>query len=363
MAELKEVVEKFSKEWNDYKEANDKAIAAGEEKSAVHIEKMEKINDRLCDLEKTINKPDFGAQYNKAVESEEGQKLHKGFIEIMKKGDQASPDTFKLFRGLAEKTMIVGDDTTGGIFAPAEMLNEKRKDVVEISQFRSVARVRNTSRRARTMPVRTRTASAEWVGEAGQQDETQNPLFSMKEIPTHKIYARADITNEDLEDPEFNIVQFLLQEFSEQFALAEGSAFINGDGIVKPEGILFDTTNTQKINSGTLGAVTANGIIKTFYNGLKSAYWNNTQWLMNRKTIGEVRQLKDTSGRYLFDAGYNGSPSPLAQSAPGTLLGRPLLEMPDMPDVGNNTTPIALGDWKQSYIIADRIQTASLRDM
>ena len=361
--ELTETIDELKTLVKSFQTNNDAAEKAGEEKDAVHKEQQEKINNRLCDLEKMINKPNFGADHQKAVENEENQKFNKAFVDIVKFGDKAEKDSWDLFKDLKKKTMIVGDDTTGGIWAPPEMLNEMIKNIVEISPFRQVATVRNTSRRSITIPVRSRTASAAWVAEQGNQDETQNPLFSMVEIPTHKLYARADITDEDLEDPEFNIVNFLMTEFNEQFALTEGQAMINGDGIEKPEGILFDSAKNQSIASGSGTLLTADGVIDTMYKGLKSAYWNRTTWIANRRTIGDIRKFKDSTGRYIFDAGYDASPSPLAQSTPGTLLGRPMVEMPDMPDVAADATPLALGDWKASYYIADRVQTSILRDI
>ena len=75
---------------------------------------------------------------------------------------------------------------------------------------------------------------------------------------------------------------------------------------------------------------------------------------MNRSTLSALRQLKDGQGRYLLA-------DPLSATAPSTLLGRPVVEMLDMPNVAANAYPIVFGDMS-GYRIADRVELATLRD-
>ena len=76
---------------------------------------------------------------------------------------------------------------------------------------------------------------------------------------------------------------------------------------------------------------------------------------MNRKTLAQVRKLKDPSGSYLW------SP-PVSLGTPSTLLNFPVAETEDMPDIATDATPIAFGDIKRGYLIVDRMGIRILRD-
>ena len=45
-----------------------------------------------------------------------------------------------------------------------------------------------------------------------------------------------------------------------------------------------------------------------------------------------------------------------------TILGHSYVEATDMPSEGNNTFPVAFGDFRRGYMIVDRVNLAVLRD-
>src|SRR5437879_227015 len=90
-------------------------------------------------------------------------------------------------------------------------------------------------------------------------------------------------------------------ECAEHFALTEGASFVNGNAIGKPEGLLTYTGIATDF-TGDANLLKADGLIGCAYN-LKSAYAKNATWLMNRNTLGQVRQLKDAYGQYLWQPG------------------------------------------------------------
>jgi HK97 family phage major capsid protein len=161
-----------------------------------------------------------------------------------------------------------------------------------------------------------------------------------------------------MEDSEFNLDEELSQEFSEQFAVTEGAALVNGDGAGKPEGLLQHADVAETV-SGSAGSIAdasgqANGLID-LYHGLKTAYALRGTWLLNRATLGEARKLKDGQNNYIWQPG-------LASGIPNTILGQPYVEIPDMPDVAANASPIVFGDIRRGYTIVDRINLSVLRD-
>lgn len=271
-------------------------------------------------------------------------------IEIHQKAAKISKD----FR---RKAMIASDDTLGGYLAPPEYITEIIKTVTEFSPVRQLARVRPTSRRAVKAPTRTGQFAGTWVAEQGTRSETTGLTYGLKEIPNHEVYARVDISVQDLEDSAFNLEAEIRSEMAEQFAVAEGTAFISGNGVGKPEGIItgpISTTSTTGANETSV----ADDYISIFYD-LKDAYARNSTWLFKRGQIEVIRKFVDSvSGQYLWQPG-------LASDLPPTFLGRPYLEAVDL-DVeltGTAGKNIALfGDFRRGYVISDRTAMDFVRD-
>jgi HK97 family phage major capsid protein len=164
-----------------------------------------------------------------------------------------------------------------------------------------------------------------------------------------------DISEQDLEDTVFNLEAEMQSEFSEQFAKAEGAAFVSGDSVGKPEGLLTNS-NVSSVNSGSGTALTADGLI-TLVHSIKSEYGRNGTFVFNRTTLAEIRKLKDTAGQYVFQANMS-----LTGGATGTILGYSFVEATDMPDISAGTKPIIFGDFNRAYMIVDRVSLAVLRD-
>jgi HK97 family phage major capsid protein len=164
------------------------------------------------------------------------------------------------------------------------------------------------------------------------------------------------VSNQLLEDNAYNLEGELMADFAEAFGVAEATAFVTGNGTGKPKGLLATSTGIAEIKTGaaaTLGTDPAATIIGMFHS-LQSAFAQNGFWIMNRKTLGALRTLKDETGRFIML-------DPITAGAPTTLLGRPIVEAVDMPDVAANAVPILFGDLS-GYRIVDRIGLSVLRD-
>ena len=159
-----------------------------------------------------------------------------------------------------KKALTVSNDTTGGYLAPPEYVRELIKTITEISPIRSISRVRNTGQRSIQIPKRTGTFAAQWVSESGTRSETTGWQVGLEEIPAHEMYALVDISEQDLEDSVFNLEAEMQSEFTEQFAKAEGTAFVSGNAVGKPEGILTNS-DVGEANSGAGAALTGDGLI------------------------------------------------------------------------------------------------------
>ena len=76
---------------------------------------------------------------------------------------------------------------------------------------------------------------------------------------------------------------------------------------------------------------------------------------MNSATLAEVRKLKTVDGAFLWQPG-------LVEGQPDRLLGYPVVEAEDMPDIAGVTSPIECGNFRHGYLIAERSATQVLRD-
>jgi HK97 family phage major capsid protein len=363
-AELDEKLAKLTSKMDDEEKKHDALIKAAEEKEKKREKEMEK-------LEADIRR-EFEAKLGRAANplggnAEEEQlkakrKLErKAFNTMLRSGDDRTSRLTEDER----KALVISNDTTGGYLAPPEYIAEIIKAVVLISPMRGIVGVRNIGTQSLKQPKRTATASASRVGETGSRTETTNPAYGLVEIPAPEMFAEAHISMQNLEDSAFDLEAELTEEFTTQFAVLEGNEIINGNGVGKCLGILdanaagkgTPLTYTPSGSAATIAGPSGSqgdGLI-TMLHALKTAYAVNARWLMNRASLGAVRGLKDTQGRYLWEPA-------LVPGNPSMILGLPYTEAPDMPSQGANAFPIALGDWKRGYLIAQRLEMAMVRD-
>ena len=369
--EVQEAVTEFGKTFEEFKSTNDQRLAEIETKGHSDIvteEKLDRINKSLDDLE------DLNQKYTKtALEAKEtNDRVNRLETELKRPSVGGSVETKQvdeilfaydkyLRKGresldvMETKVLTVSNDTGGGYLAPPEYIREIVKKVTEMSPIRSIARVRETSQRSIQIPTRTGQFSASWVAETGTRSETTGLTYGMEEIAAHEQYALVDISEQDVEDSAFNMESELSEEFATQFAKGEGTAFVNGTAAGQPEGFMINADVAETI-SGHATTLTAAGLIN-LYSEIKSDYARNGVFVFNRQTLGKIRQIVDTNGSYVFQAGFS-----LMAGVPNTILGAPYIEATDMPNVGAGAYPVAFGDFRRGYMIVDRLQLAILRD-
>jgi len=300
------------------------------------------IKSQIEKLETIVTRPNSG------FESKQVDEYMGAFDSYCRKGIEGLDVAEK-------KALTVSNDSTGGYLAPPEYVKELIKDITEISPIRSIARIRSTGSRSIQIPKRTGTFAAQWVAESGTRSETTGYQVGLEELPAHEQYALVDISEQDLEDSVFNLEAEMQSEFSEQFAKAEGAAFVSGNAVGKPEGFMTNS-DVASIDSGSNTAITGDNLISLVHN-IKSDYGRNGSFVFNRSTLAAIRKLKDTAGQYVFQAGMS-----LQGGVTNTILGQPYVEATDMPSIAQNAFPVAFGDFKRAYMIVDRVSLAVLRD-
>lgn len=327
-----------------YEGVNQKITVAAEEAKAAKAYAEE--------LEAKFNRAQFGAAGIEKPEEKETRERKAAFVGYLRKGvERMTADE--------QKSLVASNDTAGGYLQTPEMIQEIIKAEVLVSPVRSIVNVRTTGAGSTWQPKRTSVSSASWVAEIQTRAESTNPGYGLIEIPVHEMTAEHYVSMRMLEDSFVNIEGEINQEFGEQFAVLEGAAVVSGNGVGKPLGFLDAGAGVSSVNSGTATTIAdasgqANGVVALFH-AIKTAYAQNGVWAFNRKTLGSIRKLQDTTKRYLWE------PS-LVAGAPSTILGNRYVELPDMPDEGAGTFPIAFGDFRRAYTMVDRLAVAVVRD-
>ncbi|MFZ6762114.1 phage major capsid protein [Pseudoroseomonas sp. WGS1072] len=302
---------------------------------------MTEIRSRLDRTETVLRRPGIGLETRQEPEVET-----RAFATFLRRGREAleAPEL---------RTLRVSDDTAGGYLAPDQFVTELLRNVVQFSPVRSVARVASTAAGAVLLPKRTGGMTAQWVGEIQPRPET-TVTFGQNRYEVREIACWVDVSNAMLEDSAFDVAAELSFEFAEEFGRAEGAAFVNGDGVLRPFGFMADPA-IPTVASGSAATFSADSLLD-LYHAIPSAYRANAVWAMNSNTLAQARKLKDTTGNYLL------ATAGIAGAMATTLLGRPVVEMPDMPDVAAGATPVVFGDFGQGYRIFDRVALSVLRD-
>lgn len=304
--------------------------------------RMAEITDSVKKLEVRVNRP--GSKRTES-EGDENEIEKRAFGRYLQRGDASLTDI--------ETRNLTTATNGGGYLAPQVFANEIIKGLVEWSPIRQYARVMTISAGEVQMPKRSGTMTAAWVTETGNRPST-DPTYTQESLTPHEAACYVDVSNALLEDNAYNLQGEITADASEEFGRLEGASFVDGTGSGQPEGLWTASGIGETVTGAAAALDNADALINLFY-ALPTFYSRNGVWLMNRLTMGAIRKLKDGDDNYIWKEG-------IAEGQPATLLGRPVVEAPDAPDIAANAYPVMFGDLRQAYRIVDRVQLAALRD-
>lgn len=270
--------------------------------------------------------------------------------------------------GLEAKAFTGVSGDSGGYAVPREIDAQIDALLKAASPIRSVANVVKVGSAGYRKLVTTGGTPSGWAAETAARPETATPTFVEIAPPTGELYANPSASQAMLDDATFDVEEWLAGEIAVEFAKAEGTAFVNGSGVNRPKGFLQQPTaatadgarafgTLQHLASGAAGDFAANPQERLIdlVQSLRAPYRQGAVWVMNAATLARIRKFKTGDGAFVWQ------PS-LSAAQPATLLGYPVVEAEDMPDIGANALAIAFGNFKLGYLIAERSETAILRD-
>jgi len=271
--------------------------------------------------------------------------------------------------GVELKAVVGTSDAAGGYAVPEEIDAAIDRTLASISPIRAIANVVKVGSAGYRKLVTTGGTPSGWVSETADRPETNTPAFTEIAPPFGELYANPAASQAMLDDAAFDVEAWLASEIATEFARAEGAAFVGGSGVNRPKGFL-----TAPV-SGAIDSVRAFGTLQFVASGaaggfpssnpqdrlidlvqaLRPPYRQGAVFVMNSATASTIRKFKTADGAFLWQPG-------LVEGKPDTLLGYPLVEAEDMPDLAADSLSIAFGNFKAGYLIAERAETQILRD-
>lgn len=388
--EVKKAVDTLARTFEDFKKKNDERITQVETKrgeDAVTKDEVEKLNKAIDDAQTELKKrlDDMEAKANRLMLSGTGEdiqreaKAAKAFADLIGKGDytvdqlrEYKSDLDKYLRRAESKasTMQVAQDPLGGFWVTPDTNGRMVQKIYESTPMRQLANVVTIGTDALEGPIDNGEMEAAWVGEKQTRAQTDVPQLGMWRIPVNELYAYPWVTQKLLEDAKIDVEAWISNKATAKFARKENAAFVNGDGSLKPKGILqygFATTaddtrawgTFQYVFTGASGAFAstnpADKLLDLIFE-VKAGYRQNANFLMARRTVGAIRKLKDGQGNYLVDLRLRDG------AFVESIFNYPVVDGEDMPAIAANSFSVLFGDFAEAYTIVDRLGTSVVRD-
>ncbi|NMG64896.1 phage major capsid protein [Azoarcus indigens] len=391
-----EAIDKIAGTFEQYKQANDarlEAIKAGKSTSDYdaklaamdeRIAQLDEMKSQLEKMETKLARPGAQAGGKEEGESREAAEYRGAFVSWLRaptdagrqqrcaqaraalEARQAAEAASGLEIRATQTTTTTG--AAGGYAVPEVIERSILRLSVDISPIRQIATVRTVGSTDYKELVDIGGAGFEWVGETDARAQTNTPDLVEVQPTFGMASAKPQASEESLDDMFFNVEDWLISSASEAIAQGEGAAFVLGNGVKKPTGILAgpapvatgDATRAfgtlQFFASGAAAAMPASAdIFLDIVYSLRARYRSNANWLTNKVVLAALRKYKDSTGQYLWQPA-------MTAGQPSSFLGYSIVEAEDMPTVAANAFPLAFGDFREGYLITDKVGMRMTRD-
>ncbi len=296
-------------------------------KEIARLERQEALD---AELSKPVNKP---LTSKPVTATEKPAKTGRASDEYKNSMLQALRTNFRQVSNILQE----GVDADGGYLVPEEYDSRLIDVLTEENIMRSLGHTITTSGEHKINIAATKPAAA-WIEEGGAL-QFSDATFSQILLDAHKLHVAIKVTEELLYDNAFGLENYIIDQFGKALANAEEDAFLNGDGSGKPTG-LFAATGGGTV-AGTLSAAIKSDDMLDLVYALKRPYRKNASFIMNDKTLAQLRKLKDNNGAYIWQPSYQ-------SSEPDKVLGYAVHTSAYAPE-----NAIAFGDYSY-YNIGDR---------
>jgi HK97 family phage major capsid protein len=248
---------------------------------------------------------------------------------------------------------------TGGYIVPPDFYTNLLQIAAEANVFRQYAFVQPMASATLQFPYLDITTAptsagnspffggviANWTSEAQTRTETE-PQFKMMELKAQELSGYSISSNILLQDAAFGLEKFLMVLFGRAVGWYEEYAFLQGNGVGKPQGIL-GAPATISVTRNTPAHFYFPDIAAMLSKLLPASY-NRAQWWVSPTVVADLLQLKDGSNRAIFISIDQGATKPPVWK----LLNLPVNITEKIPALGTKGD-VMLAD-PSLYVIGDR---------
>lgn len=299
------------------------------------LAKIENFEKTVKDLEETIDKLQKQINYGKVGENkEELKKIETDLNTYFKTG---------IMSEIIKKTLNTSDES-GGALLPEERAKEIIKEAMEESPMYSKARRYTTAGNSLKIRVKVKGKNnAHNQAEGTAAGEESGSTYEFLELKVGKITDKQSITQEMIDDAEYNVYEEVIEDSRENIAEKVAIDIWNGDGGVKNNefyGIYKDTNVTGKAFEAELTWQN----LKTMIYSMPKKTRTKSEFLVSTEALDTMRGFVDGNGRPLYI-------EPLTAGEPGRFMGYYVTEDPYMDGLEAGKFPVFFGVPKKFYAI------------
>ena len=241
-----ELREKRNKAWEAAKAfvetKRDKDGLLSAEDAASYAEMEQKIKDYGSEIERMEQMAAMDAQLSKPTSVPlTGKPLNGDKPKSGRASDEYKAAILNALRTNFRQVSDVlseGVDANGGYLVPEEYDSRLIDTLTEENIMRKLGHTITTSGEHKINIAATKPAAA-WIDEGGALS-FGDATFAQINLDAHKLHVAVKVTEELLYDNAFGLESYIIEQFGKALSNAEEDAFLNGDGVGKPLGLLSD---------------------------------------------------------------------------------------------------------------------------
>lgn len=243
-----------------------------------------------------------------------------------------------LHTGMPKNALKKGSDGSGGFLVPDTFEKKIVRGLTEKSLLRKLGTVIKTNKRMK-IPTVISNGEATWVPE-GELVPVGEATYGEIVLDAYKLTHKVIVSDEMLEDADFDVEDYIRQLFVESISAAEESAFFTGDGNGKPLGIIHQAE--VGCVSDEVGKIDFDDIINLIHS-VKPLYRNNAAFVMSTDAMAKLRKIATYRDRLHWGVS-------IADSETETLFGYPVYVTNELPTVEAGSRPVLFGDFSHFWI-------------
>ena len=256
------------------------------------------------------------------------------------RAEEAYAVAFKdlLHTGIPQNAVKKGSDGSGGFLVPDTFEKKIVRGLTEKSLLRKLGTVVKTNKRMK-IPTVIANGEATWVPE-GELVPVGEATYGEIVLDAYKLAHKVIVSDEMLEDADFDVEDYIRQLFVESISDAEESAFFTGDGNGKPLGIIHQAE--VGFTSESVGNINYDDVLNLIHS-IKSPYRKNAALIMSEDAITKLLSIPHYHGNSPWEIS-------LQDDVPNQLFGYPVYTTNYLDRVEGGSKPVLFGDFSYYWI-------------